>query len=469
MEHKLLFFFTLLCVYGMVDFAKASIINQSIQTGQKDPCADIIGSNWNLAKQGKSPCPTLDVWVPKKTGFSEFVKVNEHNEVEGGFSIAVFCYAIQLLPFNVQPIFKPFVNERGMMNGSIDQLLQHIEGRHCTAVAGAVTIRANRTKHVSFTSPYISEEIYMLVNAEQEWNQSTLGTFIKPFAPLLWITLVCASILTGFTVAFLEYRASNHKFAGPFYEQLIMAMWFPISTFFFHEGKIHNKCSKVVLVMWLCMIFLLLQIYTATLSSWLTLNQLRPRLPTNWDKVGYQTGSFIKDQMIQKYNCSEKDLVPLNSYEEFKSALDNGSVNVVIDQLPYIDIFLDRYKFGYMKVGPIQQEIGIAFALPIGSKLLEIFSKAVINITQTEIMTKMKYDYLKISPTSIKQQLHQAHPQSLDVQSFTGLLIFMAIVTISVIIISEFSLIRRDNKIGIEEECKEKPTTSELVHIKILD
>ncbi|KAD4179870.1 hypothetical protein E3N88_28461 [Mikania micrantha] len=409
--------------------------------GQKDPCA---GANWNMTKQGKSPCPTLDVWVPKKTGFTEFVNVNEQNEVEGGFSIAVFCYAIQLLPFNVRPIFKPFVNKTGMMNGTYDQLVQHIEGQHCMAVAGDVTIRANRAEHVSFTTPYINEDIYMLVNAEQEWNPR-------------------------FTVAFLEYRASNHKFAGPFYKQLIMAMWFPISTFFFNEGKIHNKCSKVVLVMWLCMIFLLLQIYTATLSSWLTLNQLRPRLPTNWEKVGYPTGSFIKDQMIQKHNCSEKNLVPLNGYEEFKNALDNGSVNVVIEQLPYINLFLDKYKSGYTKVGPIQQEAGIAFALPIGSELLEIFSRAVINITQSEIMTRMKTDYLKIYPADIKQQLNQAHPQSLDVQSFIGLLIFMAIVTISAIIISEFSLRRRDTKVGIEEECKEQPTTSELVHIKILD
>ncbi|KAL8222995.1 hypothetical protein R6Q57_020394 [Mikania cordata] len=375
---------------------------------------------------------------------------------------------VRLLPFNVQPIFKPFVIKTGMMNGTYNELVQHIEGQHCMAVVGDVTIRANRAEHVSFTIPYINEEIYMLVNAE-EWNPSTLGTFLKPFAPSLWITLVCASILTGLSVALLEYRASNHKFAGPFYKQLIMAMWFPISTFFFDEGKIHNKCSKVVLVMWLCVIFLLLQIYTATLSSWLTLNQLRPRLPTNWETVGYQTGSFIKDQMIQKHNCSEKNLVPLNSYEEFKNALDNGSVNVVIDQLPYIDLFLDKYKFGYMKVGPIQQEAGIAFALPIGSDLLGNFSKAVISITQSEIMTKMKTDYLKIFPARITQQLNQAHPQSLDVQSFIGLLTFMAIVTISAIIISEFSLIHRDTKVGIEEECKEQPTTSELVHIKILD
>ena len=69
------------------------------------------------------------MWVPKRPGFSEFVNVNEYNEVEGGFSIAIFCYALELLPYNVQPIFKPFINDKGEMNGTYDQLLKHIEGQ----------------------------------------------------------------------------------------------------------------------------------------------------------------------------------------------------------------------------------------------------------------------------------------------------------------------------------------------------
>ncbi|MFS7917997.1 hypothetical protein Hanom_Chr03g00195811 [Helianthus anomalus] len=75
----------------------------------------------------------------------------------------------------------------------------------------------------------------MLVHATPEWIQ-TLGTFLKPFTTRLWITLVCACILTGIAVALLEYRADNPKFASPFYKQLLMVIWFPISTFFFHEG-----------------------------------------------------------------------------------------------------------------------------------------------------------------------------------------------------------------------------------------
>lgn len=82
-----------------------------------------------MNKHEKSPCPTLTVWVPKKTVFTEFVKVNEHSKVEGGFSITIFCFALELLPFNVRPIFKPFINDKGDSNGTYDDLLKHIEGK----------------------------------------------------------------------------------------------------------------------------------------------------------------------------------------------------------------------------------------------------------------------------------------------------------------------------------------------------
>lgn len=123
--------------------------------------------------------------------------------------------------------------------------------------------------------------------------------------------------------------------------------------------------------MWLCMIFIVLQIFTATLSSWLTLNQLRPRLPSSFENVGYQGGSFIRDPIIQQYNCSGKNLRPLNSYEAFKNALSDGSVNAVFDELPYIDLFLAKYGSDeYMKFGPINQESGIAFVSLLSSFFL---------------------------------------------------------------------------------------------------
>ncbi|KAK1418392.1 hypothetical protein QVD17_27536 [Tagetes erecta] len=420
-------------------------IQEKGHVGNGDICADIIGPDWKISKQEKGPCPKLDVWVPKKTGFTEFVEVNQHSKVEGGFSIAIFCHALHLLPYNVQPLFLPFINDKGESNGTYDQLLQHIQGKKCAAVAGDVTVRSSRTQYVSFTSPYLSSEVYMLVRASHQWNQ-TLWTFLKPFTWRLWVTIVGICIYIGLAVAILEYRVHNPKFIVPLHQKLVMVVWFPISTFFFHEGKILNKNTKVVLVIWLSMIFIIVQIFTATLSAWLTLDQMRPRMPSSYENVGYQDGSFLKEFIIQKYNCSGTKLKPLKSIEEYKDALSNGSVDAVFDELPYVELFLAKYGSNYMKFGPINQESGIAFAFSRGSPLLQNFSRAVINVTESDTMMEMKKKYLGFRIPDGPQP-NQALPQSLDVQSFFGLFIFIGTLTIAAVICSEISLRRLNSKI----------------------
>ncbi|GJZ55384.1 hypothetical protein Tco_0610577 [Tanacetum coccineum] len=159
----------------------------------------------------------------------------------------------------------------------------------------------------------------------------------------------------------------------------------------------------------------------------------------------------------------------LNGYEDFKNALSDGSVNAVFDLIAYIDIFLSKYGSEYMKFGPITQEPGIAFnefpdficliskAFPRGSPLLQDFSRAVINVTESEVMMEMKRNYLGFSTSDHKKQHTQALPQSLDVKSFIGLFVLMAIITIVAIISSEISLMHKNNKVGtVEEELKEE-------------
>ncbi|XP_071729654.1 glutamate receptor 2.5-like [Rutidosis leptorrhynchoides] len=408
-----------------------------------DICAEIVGPTWQVNKTGEGPCQQLVVWVPKKDGFTEFVKI-ENSEVKGGFSLAIFCNALQFLPYRVQPIFKPYVNYTGYSNGSYDELLHVIEGTTCEMVAGDVTVRSSRGQYVDFTTPYLSSEVYMLVHGSLAWSQ-TLWTFLRPFTKRLWFAIVGMCIYIGVAVSILEYRADNPKFTAS-YKTIRMIIWFPVSTFFFNEGKIVNRNSKVVLVMWLSMIFIVVQIFTATLSSWLTLDQLRPKLPSNYESVGYQDGSFLRDFIKNKYMCNDTNLVALHSAEEYKTALSSGNVTAVFDELPYIELFLAKYGSDYTKFGPINQESGIAFAFPLGSPMLQNFTRAVINVTESDVLMEMKKKYLGFHAPD-ESQPNQTLPKSLDIQSFIGLFILMGTASIAAIMCSEISLRRANKKV----------------------
>ncbi|KAD3066340.1 hypothetical protein E3N88_34219 [Mikania micrantha] len=407
-------------------------------------CSGVLGNLWknDADKTLHENMTTFKVCVPKKQAFHEFVDVDENDQLKGGFSIAIFCLALQELSFKIQPVFVPIPNE------NYTEIVQNA-GKECDVVAGDFTITSNRTKYAEFTIPYMSSEIYMLVPVTRKWNQTIL-TFTKPFTIRLWIEIILACILIGIAIGFLEYREQNPSFyQAPFFQKLFMIIWYPVSKIFLQEGEIRNKCSKVVLVIWLMTIFIVMQIFTACLSSWLTLNQLQPKVPKHLNAVGYQNGSFVVD-FVNDHVKNLTRAVPLSSMDDYKNAFENGVVDAIFDERPYVDIFLAKYGGKYMKVGPISDEPGLAFAFPLGSPLRQNFSAAVVKVTESQDMIDMKKIYLGIKPQLLsKQDDHSTDPQSLDVHSFFLLFIVMGLATVAAIIFSEISIKR--NRIRYDE------------------
>ena len=99
--------------------------------------------------------------------------------------------------------------------------------------------------------------------------------------------------------------------------------------------------------------------------------------------------------------------------------------------------------------------LSIFQAFSLDSPLLEIFSMAVLDVIESDIMMDMKREYLGFSDPVTSSHLDQALPQSLDVQSFIGLFVFMGVVIIAAIVSSEVAIMRRKSKINVEKKQKE--------------
>lgn len=134
-----------------------------------------------------------------------------------------------------------------------------------------------------------------------------------------------------------------------------------------------------MLVIWLITIFIVIQIFTACLSSWLTVNQLQPKVPKEYHVVGYQGGSCVADfakKQLQSSSNSIATLHALSSMDDYKRVLDNGTVDAIFEELPYIDLFIAKYGDRYKKVGPLADEPGLGFvsiSLIIISPYISIF------------------------------------------------------------------------------------------------
>lgn len=107
-----------------------------------------------------------------------------------------------------------------------------------------------------------------------------------------------------------------------------------------------STLGRMVLIIWLFVVLIITSSYTASLTSILTVQQLAPSITgiesliTSNDRVGFQVGSFAENYLIDEVNIAKSRLVPLGSPEEFGEALKTGRVAAVVDERPYVDLFL---------------------------------------------------------------------------------------------------------------------------------
>ncbi|KAK9931926.1 hypothetical protein M0R45_019180 [Rubus argutus] len=400
---------------------------------------------WAIPITGKK----LRIGVPVTSdSFNEFMKIEwypDTNESKSlsGFSYDVFLAALERMPFALPHKFIPFTNGSSREPaGTYDDLLYQIKLNKFDAVVADTSIIANRTSYVDFTLPYSESGVRMVVKVKDD-KRKNMWIFLKPLTWDLWLTTGGAFIFTAVVVWFLEHN-QNTEFRGSRQQQVGTTLWFSFSTLVFaHKERVVSNWTRFALIIWIFVVLILTQSYTASLASLLTVERLQPavvdvnELKRNGYYVGYQKNSFVRELLTRQLNFEEKRLRDYRVIEDYHKALSkgskNGGVDAIFDEMPYIKLFLTKYCAGYTVVGPTYKTDGFGFAFPLGSPLVAYVSRAILNVTQDH--EKMEELQRKYFPDESKcedpSSTFSSENPSLSVYSFGGLFIITAVISVS--------------------------------------
>ncbi|KAI3444119.1 hypothetical protein Pfo_000784 [Paulownia fortunei] len=392
----------------------------------------------------------LRVGIPWKPGFKEFVNVaidpaTNHTNATG-FSVDIFLTALKVLPFPVNYEFRIY-NDSTSSNWSYDSMLHKIPQEYDMVVADT-TIWAPRAKYVDFSLPYSESGVILVVKNKKLFD---MWIFIKPLRWDLWLAIFVACILMGVVLCILERRVTNtgEESVTPHTERPGMIYWSPIAILAFQErNMVSNSWSVFILVCWLFMAFILMQSFTANLSAILTVDQLKFAFSENY-YVGFHEGSFMKKFLTDQLNIGESRLRAYGSLKAFHEAMSrgskNGGIDAIFDEIPYMKLFLNRYKSQYKMVGPTYRTDGLGFAFPRGSPLVAYFSRAILNVTQGPEMNYIEQKnfgpgYSSQDPLS---SIISQGTSSLNLHEFAGLFLFTGSFTLFALFCSETAIGRK--------------------------
>ncbi|KAJ6797674.1 glutamate receptor 2.8 [Iris pallida] len=373
----------------------------------------------------------LKIYVPGPvdTGFHSFLSVTRNpvtkEVVAGGFVIEVFEEAVKRLPYALP--FEYVMREEGKRGMKYDELMKQVPGKY-DAVVGDVTITANRSEFVDFTLPYTVAGVSMVVPIRDERSKTWI--FLKPLKADLWLVSGAFFVFTGFVVWVIEHRV-NEEFRGPPAHQAGTVFYFTFSTLVFaHRESMVSNLSRFVVVIWIFVVFILQSSYTANLTSMLTVRKIRPtvtdinELIKSKENVGYLENSFIRGR-LQKLGFDNSTLKPYKSPEQYADALKNGSTNggvaAIIDEIPYLKVFLKDYCDSYIMAGPTNKTGGFGFAFPKGSPIVPDLSRAILNLTESDQMAEIERRWFGDETGCTIEGSKISLNQSLSFMSFWGL------------------------------------------------
>ncbi|KAM7527512.1 hypothetical protein LguiB_030922 [Lonicera macranthoides] len=363
--------------------------------------SEITPKGWSMRMSSKK----LRIAVPKKFHFKELVNIDYDNQTNKvnvtGFCMDVFRAAIEALPYEVDYEFIPFF-------GLYDDLIYQVYLKNYDAAVGDITIVANRSLYVDFTLSYTDIGVGTIARI----NKKDMWIFLKPLDADLWLSSLAFFLLTGFVVWLIEHP-SNSEFQGSSAQQIATIFWFAFGE------KLSSNLSKFVVTVWVFVVLILTSSYTATLASLLTVQQIQ--LTTKGDFIGYNGGSLVHGFIVNNLNFKDNKLKPYVSPEEYADALSRGSKNggagAIIDEIPYIKIFLAKYPNDYAMITSQPTTTGFGFAFRKGSPLVPDMSREIAKLREEGKLKMMEEKWFK-SESSLLNQDSATKPKTLDLDNF---------------------------------------------------
>ena len=232
-----------------------------------------------------------------------------------------------------------------------------------------------------------------------------------------------------------------------------------------------SNLARFVVIIWCFVVLILTQSYTASLTSLLTVQQLRPTLSdvkellSNKENIGFPKGSFVLGMLHGFIDFKPSQVKVYKSLEHLGELFANGEISAAFDEIPYLKLFIATHCSRYAMVGPIYKTDGFGFvssprilslifsfknsysahkiyfcfdeyfqAFPRGSPLVSDVSRAILNVTEGDKMKKIEKAWF-VSDAVCLDSSPIVSSESLGLNSFWGLFLIVGVTSLSALAI----------------------------------
>ncbi|KAL4558497.1 hypothetical protein LXL04_036698 [Taraxacum kok-saghyz] len=352
--------------------------------------------------------------------------------VLSGFCGDVFNAAFNSLDYGVDIEVVSFSSRDGV---TYNDIIQKIYLKEYDVAVGDFTITANRSHYVDFTLPFTDLGIGIVSRNAK----NNMWIFLDPLSPDLWITSSCFFLFLGFVIWFIEHHA-NEEFQGSLSQQIGTALWFAFSTLVYsHREKVKSNLSKFVVTVWVFVVLVLTSSYIATLSSFLTIQQIGMKEMSIRFQGTLSPVAVVYNKMDVIEAWSQKLYAP----EDYAKALTSGQADAIVSEIFYIKSFLALYSNSdFSLIATALTTNGFGFAFQKGSALAREMSTQIAKMREDGTLKALEDKWMNHQSAMMSKTFSSPSPKILNLYGLRGLFIISGVSMVSALVLSVILLVR---------------------------
>ncbi len=271
----------------------------------------------------------------------------------------------------------------------VTSLLAAVEKSEVDVGVAAITVTADREKHVDFSMPFYTSGIGVAV---RKTDKGSLGAALKSLASpkiIAWIApFVWLLVAIGVLAWLLERRHNSEHFDKRPLHGIWDGIWFAavtMTTVGYGDKSPKTLAGRLLSLVWMFSGLVLISLFTATAASLLTQSQLQAQIHRAGDLTRYRcgtvgdstSGNFLADNNLSYMSFANVD--------ETLTALLDDRIDACVYDAPTLRYFSHTQFGGRLNVLQIRFEpVSYAIALPSGSVMRKPINIRLLEETEGE-------------------------------------------------------------------------------------
>ncbi len=281
--------------------------------------------------------------------------------------------------------------------GAPETLLDGVADGSLDASIAAITVTADRAKHVDFSQPFYNSGLGIVVPAagESGWWHTISAFFSTDFLKVI-AALALVLLAAGFGVWFFERKTNREQFGGRPAHGLGSAFWWSavtMTTVGYGDKSPQTLGGRLIALVWMFTSVIIISSFTAQIASSLTVNRIQTDIKSVSDLNRFTVATVRESAAATWADHARIRTIETEDIESALTAVAEGQAAACVYDEPILRYYLRDHPELTILPNSFERR-DYAIALPMGSERRKAINIALLEFIQGSTWTQLETRYL---------------------------------------------------------------------------